>query len=157
MRERLSTPAGRRGCTGITPACAGKTLQIAASQNQTWDHPRMCGKDSMFGHDGIETAGSPPHVRERLTDKWDDFARARITPACAGKTQVEPLNGFIFQDHPRMCGKDHFWRCYAVWVVGSPPHVRERRLSSRHWTVPSRITPACAGKTAKHMHPRLVG
>ena len=29
---------------GITPACAGKSVQLSGHQCQSWDHPRMCGE-----------------------------------------------------------------------------------------------------------------
>ena len=30
--------------SGITPACAGKRIQISAASPARWDHPRVCGE-----------------------------------------------------------------------------------------------------------------
>ena len=51
----------------------------------------------------------------------------RITPACAGSTNVIISFYFLKEDHPRMCGK------YLTQYVSE---------DFKH-----RITPACAGST----------
>ena len=30
---------------GITPACAGKTLEMLYNAKDIWDHPRVCGEN----------------------------------------------------------------------------------------------------------------
>ena len=150
---------------GITPACAGKTLFALGRRDKAVDHPRMCGKDDDSNITRVYGWGSPPHVRERLTDKWDDFARARITPACAGKTASLRIYAVRYGDHPRMCGKDQVESDKVKDRLGSPPHVRERQYFVLVLFSGRRITPACAGKTAIHMtryrvnrdHPRMCG
>ena len=66
----------------------------------------MCGKDpgTLFG--GTWKLGSPPHVRERPKPGRFMVIALGITPACAGKTDVNRLCAVIGWDHPRMCGKD---------------------------------------------------
>ena len=66
----------------------------------------MCGKDAPHNIFGLSSMGSPPHVRERLQGGMNALTYLGITPACAGKTVVVPFLSLVFQDHPRMCGKD---------------------------------------------------
>ena len=51
---------------GITPACAGKTRSLKHSLLQTWDHPRVCGKNQKVKVESKDKEGSPPRVREKL-------------------------------------------------------------------------------------------
>ena len=68
-------------------------------------------------------------------------------------------------DHPRIRGKDVLLCSYFLTVQGSPPHTRERLLSSKISKIPPRITPAYAGKTTisamssciTRDHPRIRG
>ena len=58
------------GATGITPACAGKTIHDLDQSLTQRDHPRMRGED--FGNlpPHVKAAGSPPHARgRRLTSE----------------------------------------------------------------------------------------
>ena len=75
-----------RFCTGITPACAGKTGIFRPSAARREDHPRMRGEDKLQFFGGEENGGSPPHARGRLNLKGQAIDALRITPACAGKT-----------------------------------------------------------------------
>ena len=74
-----------RATEGITPACAGKSLNRFSNHILVWDHPRVCGEKKKVCQTGYERMGSPPRVRgkaQRMRRKW---WRQRITPACAGK------------------------------------------------------------------------
>ena len=53
----------------------------------------MCGKDDVLQRIHNVVIGSPPHVRERLVVAPLSTPIPRITPACAGKTVMDP---FIF-------------------------------------------------------------
>ena len=149
----------------ITPAYAGKTPDSQIKLCRCWDHPRMCGKDSRLSRPSLAVAGSPPHVRERLTGFPNDVSGIGITPACAGKTTPILPGRLDAQDHPRMCGKDVHPRPFLPEMIGSPPHVRERLASKYGYDNPDGITPACAGKTAGDLravdpcgdHPRMCG
>ena len=86
----------RRGCVhghkaeGLTPACAGKTRHAIAWFVMPEAHPRVCGENhARHPHDFWE-AGSPPRVRGKRPIMSSAFSTARLTPACAGKT--EPPN-----------------------------------------------------------------
>ncbi|KXG91403.1 hypothetical protein HMPREF3232_00001 [Fannyhessea vaginae] len=93
------------------------------------------------------------------------FSSIGITPACAGKTQKLSCCSLRFEDHPRVCGKNSSLVKYTVAALGSPPRVREKRISAEAIISRTRITPACAGKTITliyHMlisrdHPRVCG
>ena len=111
----------------ITPACAGKTSIINSSPTSMRDHPCMCGKDYFCLVQLIMGLGSPPHVRERQTQKQLKLLNNRITPACAGKTDESCGRKLWSRDHPRMCGKDCSKSIAVKLEKGSPPHVRERR------------------------------
>ena len=51
------------------------------------------------------------------------------------------------QDHPRVCGKNHFLSLFFYFTEGSPPRVREKLESIGKAAGSIGITPACAGKT----------
>ena len=70
----------------ITPACAGKTNKSKSFNTALWDHPRVCGENSLFSSPNTLYKGSPPRVRGKRWTVTDDGQRIRITPACAGKT-----------------------------------------------------------------------
>ena len=93
VRERLVSSVSVCLSAGITPACAGKTDRDDVVTSDSEDHPRMCGKDWTTPPSGARFVGSPPHVRERpgLGPCQQPFSG--ITPACAGKTVMDP---FIF-------------------------------------------------------------
>ena len=106
VREKLATSLRGVPGSGITPACAGKTFKIGDSMPRGWDHPRMCGKNSISSNEVSHTPGSPPHVREKRNRKYCLNLCSGITPACAGKTLQRYPHGQDFRDHPRMCGKN---------------------------------------------------
>ena len=145
VRERLLKYAEKLEMHGITPACAGKTAWVKAAYSSWRDHPRMCGKDIRVSAGIFTRSGSPPHVRERLNAAVSMIQPARITPACAGKTDTVHSDIIRQEDHPRMCGKD-------LIKISAPQSL-------------AGITPACAGKTAQEGndddefwdHPRMCG
>ena len=149
----------------ITPACAGKTTVLPVSAMLNEDHPRMRGEDLAIKQgEGIDP-GSPPHARGRRRLPHPGIAGNGITPACAGKTYNRHRRMSMIGDHPRMRGEDAAYDSKSSKACGSPPHARGR-LQSTPWQNPNtRITPACAGKTAQrtlaklHLkdHPRMRG
>ena len=110
--------------SGITPACAGKSVKWSTNRSASEDHPRMCGEKVPIDLCVGCHVGSPPHVRGKGTGEIMRKVQYGITPACAGKSAVSISLIFRSRDHPRMCGE----KCYAVpdaiVGVGSPPHVR---------------------------------
>ena len=114
----------------------------------------MCGKDAVLKHTDMPAVGSPPHVRERRLHLLGTTAGKGITPACAGKTNGQSPTACVYEDHPRMCGKDHCIVGFVNPIAGSPPHVRERPTKLDEMRGWMRITPACAGKTISPCHTR---
>ena len=84
-------------------------------------------------------------MRVILGDYFERDTLPRITPACAGNTQVV--------------------RCCSVKKLGSPPHVRVIPVVIQVLLVEHGITPACAGNTLNVYliaftikdHPRMCG
>ena len=92
-------------------------------------------------------------------------ARARITPAYAGKRPPRRTGRCAGWDHPRVCGEKITRPSSSSFGMGSPPHVRGKADLALSMSAVQRITPACAGKRqalAKALsrsrdHPRMCG
>ena len=148
-----------------SPACAGKTLPEQASYLHQRDHPRVCGKNVTIAALEMSWVGSPPRVREKRARGHLKNSRRRITPASAGKTQIDLIPYFHAQDHPRECGKNWSSSTGRSASGGSPPRVREKLVLLVVIIKSLRITPASAGKTSCVLssglrdrdHPRMCG
>ena len=109
--------------------------------------------------------GSPPRVRGKLVYPSIATQKARITPACAGKTTLDIMRARESRDHPRVCGENFSICCEYNASRGSPPRVRGKHLPIMSFVFTLRITPACAGKTTSPIvsyllgkdHPRVCG
>ena len=164
-RGRPSAPNSKLGNPRITPACAGKTGAKAFRRQAASDHPRMRGEDALSDQFVVFGPGSPPHARGRPTGMVHGRGEARITPACAGKTDTTGFPVLSTEDHPRMRGEDTHGSSGVPEPPGSPPHARGRPRRSVAKTVRGGITPACAGKTVHSAdaapilsdHPRMRG
>ena len=96
------------------------------------------------------------------------FCALGITPAYAGKSSAAVFRGFLYGDHPRLCGEkfrvlpfrvprrqDHPRLCGEKLLVytpktpyvGSPPPMRGKVAPSTPKRKTMRITPAYAGKS----------
>ena len=125
----------------------------------------MCGKNRNTDYSLNIQTGSPPRVREKLSQVISAIVTVGITPACAGKTLLQLLKLFFAQDHPRVCGKNLNSISVLLRMPGSPPRVREKRFYRKTLKNEIGITPACAGKTpylhrplvSPRDHPRVCG
>ena len=79
--------------TRITPACAGTTLGRTEVRPTAQDHPRVCGNHGTDQTTVSFKPGSPPRVREPQSIQRRAAGRARITPACAGTTDLVKRRG----------------------------------------------------------------
>ena len=149
----------------ITPACAGKTSQLFCAASLLGDHPRLRGENYKEVYEDDDGKGSPPLARGK-PDLGDLRGYTeRITPACAGKTWIQTEIALDIGDHPRLRGENHLEGIPATEQEGSPPLARGKQYISIRQCNPSRITPACAGKTVWNVtrkmvnrdHPRLRG
>ena len=149
VREGRNRRIPRPNSIRITPACAGRTVEVYQAWTGERDHPRVCGKDDVKHHVDCAKLGSPPRVREGLAPmvsarpSAEDHPRvcgkdrqsaiapralSRITPACAGRTARHDVWLYLVEDHPRVCGKDRKISIDAGDVIGSPPRVREGQV-----------------------------
>ena len=71
--------------TGITPACAGKSIIMFISVYVNRDHPRVCGEKRVLMAFSELIKGSPPRVRGKECPFPPAGPQPGITPACAGK------------------------------------------------------------------------
>ena len=106
VRERLPASFSSASLAGITPARAGKTLNVPLKKTSNGNHPRSCGKDLMGVPGNVAAGESPPLVRERQTVELAVRVVTGITPARAGKTLCRTINTPFSRNHPRSCGKD---------------------------------------------------
>ena len=165
MRGKLRDSCRRCVGRGITPACAGKTLNLKSFISERKDHPRVCGENLIISRQDLSRRGSPPRVRGKLQAKKKYYEEQRITPACAGKTLGCPAAPTRPEDHPRVCGENSSPFRALILYPGSPPRVRGKQFWRFSHRLRPRITPACAGKTgvcaaSTHKpedHPRVCG
>ena len=109
--------------------------------------------------------GSPPLARGVQTTVTDIDFSIRITPACAGSTNVQVPHKLSDKDHPRLRGEYTFVNSFNPQLTGSPPLARGVRTTINLCSIERRITPACAGSTCRthegleavEDHPRLRG
>ena len=111
------------------------------------------------------SCGSPPRMRGKRRPLREPPQSARITPAHAGKTGENRVERLLPADHPRACGENASWQAIPCRNFGSPPRMRGKRSTVSTMVMPTRITPAHAGKTtstfagacASADHPRACG
>ena len=111
---------------GITPAYAGKSLQLASTRSACRDHPRLCGEKGLW--------------------QPQNCYFIRITPAYAGKRST----GFAFpgskRDHPRLCGEKIGIGCRSVKVIGSPPPMRGKATTQKNFADQKKDHPRLCGE-----------
>ena len=91
MRGKRAQSRRNIGVRRITPADAGKTIELLNALNTTGDHPRGCGENFRTATARSTHAGSPPRMRGKLDDIPAKQRERRITPADAGKTYHRSL------------------------------------------------------------------
>ena len=69
----------------ITPAYAGKSLDMLGTGCQNRDHPRLCGEKYTLKFKPRQNRGSPPPMRGKVLQENGSVYEIRITPAYAGK------------------------------------------------------------------------
>ena len=89
----------------------------------------------------------------------------RITPAYAGKREIQRMYREKVRAHPRVCGEKALLGTWRTDTKGSPPRMRGKGWTLQAATRGGRITPAHAGKSwpsRRHQrtlsdHPRVCG
>ena len=125
----------------------------------------MCGEKGLPVSVAPRYQGSPPRVRGKVSLSGTKSSSTRITPACAGKSQIQRGVLYTAEDHPRVCGEKTLRIDVFDASVGSPPRVRGKARSAARSLISTGITPACAGKRACRCrsrrdtrdHPRVCG
>ena len=74
------------------------------------------------------------------------FPPCRITPAYAGKSYKYSAVYDLEEDHPRLCGEKTKTFISFTTFQGSPPPMRGKGQTIKHFVNVGRITPAYAGK-----------
>ena len=154
-----------QGGFGITPAYAGKRWPASAAMVTRWDHPRVCGEESLIPALPLHVVGSPPRMRGKDVKQAVKLMMARITPAYAGKRPRTPLAGSSSRDHPRVCGEKTNVTKNPFSATGSPPRMRGKVYQDVRGRLDEGITPAYAGKSLRAFlnysffwdHPRVCG
>ena len=125
----------------------------------------MCGEKGLPVSVAPRYQGSPPRVRGKVSLSGTKSSSTRITPACAGKSQIQRGVLYTAEDHPRVCGEKTLRIDVFDASVGSPPRVRGKVHRVSVFVHDHGITPACAGKsiaspfsfTLLQDHPRVCG
>ena len=157
LSDLMGSPPRRRGkdavqrhatCgVGITPAWAGKRMQVSPKPTLPQDHPRVDGEKCFSVHSDTPRLGSPPRRRGKGVPALEVAQHIGITPAWAGKRWRRWYAKNHPQDHPRVGGEKHGAPASLMWSAGSPPRGRGKagpqQLQGRFFG----ITPAWAGKS----------
>ena len=152
-------------CLRLIPAGAGKTSSKYTSYRTTPAHPRRCGENFTLPGLSIESGGSSPQVRGKLTLAFISLSLPRLIPAGAGKTALALSVARSPPAHPRRCGENRDNRGISYRLGGSSPQVRGKRASCMVSQIFGRLIPAGAGKTSaccrlrepRTAHPRRCG
>ena len=165
VRGKLSRSRSITLLLGLIPACAGKTKRRYHRPVNSRAHPRVCGENGGAGGSPPRYPGSSPRVRGKRSTIDERVIKARLIPACAGKTTSMKQHCSLNPAHPRVCGENVSLVVVATLVAGSSPRVRGKRTGSRDQCQGSGLIPACAGKTLRACmvtpggmaHPRVCG
>ena len=165
VRGKVAQAAFQPVQLGITPAYAGKRPLRCHLRSAVRDHPRVCGEKLSNASIRLFCAGSPPRMRGKAIIKRSNDAGSGITPAYAGKRQIEHFCPSFDGDHPRVCGEKTQNPIGGQFQQGSPPRMRGKETINVQDGVDYGITPAYAGKRGeprrclqgKRDHPRVCG
>ena len=111
------------------------------------DHPRVGGEKIVLRIKVEVIEGSPPRGRGKVDFLAEDPARAGITPAWAGKSDVDKADEMEIRDHPRVGGEKLRQCRNHRGKSGSPPRGRGKGWPPPPLGLSPRITPAWAGKS----------
>ena len=131
----------------LIPACAGKTGRTRARKRGSRAHPRVCGENSLRDQARTPVSGSSPRVRGKRGPSTSSTRSPGLIPACAGKTSAPLFTCCGTAAHPRVCGENNAQHLLVKSFGGSSPRVRGKRDGRRLVLGPTRLIPACAGKT----------
>ena len=131
MRGTLWLPQRKRCGSGIIPAYAGNTGNLALNLMNWRDHPRVCGEHATVTVPPTDSTGSSPRMRGTHMVILPQICDTGIIPAYAGNTPCRAPAWNWWRDHPRVCGEHYTLRCGMACSLGSSPRMRgthRRRL-----------------------------
>ncbi len=96
----------RRGVTGNTPTCVGKTASDSTIKARLEKHPHVCGEDQRNLTRIKCRWETPPRVWGRLRLVNRATWHTRNTPTCVGKTRINRHCTRCTRKHPHVCGED---------------------------------------------------
>ena len=131
----------------ITPAYAGKSMELSSNIMVLKDHPRLCGEKHSINTTIPHILGSPPPMRGKEALYSAVQRGDRITPAYAGKRNWLRFCEAQNKDHPRLCGEKSSSTNLDFITSGSPPPMRGKGVQIVRGFCVSGITPAYAGKS----------
>ena len=131
---------------GSPPPMRGKVRFQRFQTAVIEDHPRLCGEKWTKSKRATFGRGSPPPMRGKVSKPLDVIGTPGITPAYAGKSDIDSPDFSRSKDHPRLCGEKSFGWLTTAAGKGSPPPMRGKGLYIHHRRTYARITPAYAGK-----------
>ena len=88
------------------PAYAGKTSSKNPPVCKSWEHPRVCGENSLIIAPAYGCSGTSPRMRGKHLDAHDFHVSFRNIPAYAGKTHSTSPDSTTSKEHPRVCGEN---------------------------------------------------
>ena len=131
----------------ITPAWAGKSIEVLSYRFKDWDHPRV-GGEKAFCYSVVDAiVGSPPRGRGKDVQPGSPGIAVGITPAWAGKRLFDDERSDEPWDHPRVGGEKYSANSSGAMPSGLPPRRRGKVSGRRHKSLVPGITPAWAGKS----------
>ena len=89
---------------GVTPTCAGTAISLEHREILAKDHPRLRGYYIYKSINLKHYIGSPPLARVLRVMISVNCFFFRITPACAGTTDITRCLSISMEDHPRLRG-----------------------------------------------------
>ena len=139
----------------ISPACAGNTFGTDLGRSIEADQPRVRGEHRTRSWAALTSSGSAPRARgTRLPQLAHLASDLRISPACAGNTSPGTPPTASPTDQPRVRGEHSGIAQGPLMGPGSAPRARGTLCKAVLPDTPTRISPACAGNTARYRrHP----
>ena len=144
---------GRGRGAGLIPAHAGKTAPARPRRSHGRAHPRSRGENYEAHALAIQTGGSSPLTRGKLTSGVGVVMRGGLIPAHAGKTVSSPTPLPTAWAHPRSRGENTPVGTPPPWVQGSSPLTRGKRARPLQRRNTIGLIPAHAGKTPPGLPP----
>ena len=146
MRGKVRVGEAYSRAYRITPAYAGKSKKSDMDIIISQDHPRLCGEKFRIPRMAASQLGSPPPMRGKVILYNKIWSAFRITPAYAGKSDMDSPDFSRSKDHPRLCGEKPGNLLITSNAPGSPPPMRGKALKKFSVFPRNGITPAYAGK-----------